>query len=448
MDASWLYMEKIRWSVLFGFLGFLLPALVMLISYPIILNQLGPEKFGVFILATSLSSALVLLDFGTSAAAVKFVAEDLGKKDIDNAAQVVSTSLVLYMVVGLLGASLIWFFASYARTVFSIDASLSTEVIIVFQWAAIQFAATFLITLFLAIFKAFRYFKYASIVTSTMAILTYGLASIALTFFDIGLSDVSMLFAVGTSIIFIGSAWSALVICRKNGLVLEVGSANISTVKRMLRFSAFFTINNLSQVLVSHLQRIVIGIVLGPAAVAIFATATVVVAKVNAVINAMFEVMMPVTSSLTAHFDHASMVWLRKFYWKAIGVSALVGVLGMGSLYFFSPFLIGFWLGSSETNESIVLLVQIFCLGFVLNSMTPVIFHMINGLGRPEINTVFFMFSPAVMYSLIYLFSFDGLKLIDFGIAQALAIFVSSLFYLLFAEIWMWRVWIPRMLVN
>ena len=45
-------------------------------SYPVLLRQLGDTEFGIYVLATSVVSAMAFLDFGFSAATVKFVAED------------------------------------------------------------------------------------------------------------------------------------------------------------------------------------------------------------------------------------------------------------------------------------------------------------------------------------------------------------------------------------
>jgi len=64
-------------NVIHGLLGFVIPTIVVVASYPVLVHRLGAAAFGVYLLALSLSGTVMLLDLGFCGATVKFVAADL-----------------------------------------------------------------------------------------------------------------------------------------------------------------------------------------------------------------------------------------------------------------------------------------------------------------------------------------------------------------------------------
>src|SRR5579864_4653319 len=90
-----------------GLLGFAVPSLVVFASYPVLIRHLGAAAFGIYLLAASLSGALMFLDLGFSAATLRFVAQDLAAGRPQAAADVVVTSLVFYGGMGLVGGGAI-----------------------------------------------------------------------------------------------------------------------------------------------------------------------------------------------------------------------------------------------------------------------------------------------------------------------------------------------------
>ena len=97
----------VRRNALQGLAGFALPAVIMLLSYPVLIRHLGAEAFGIYLLAASLGGTALLLDVGFSTATLKFVAEDLADERPQAAAEVIVTSIACYGVIGALGG-LVW----------------------------------------------------------------------------------------------------------------------------------------------------------------------------------------------------------------------------------------------------------------------------------------------------------------------------------------------------
>ena len=84
---------------IYGLLSVALPTAVLLAAYPVLIHGLGADVVGIYLLATNLSGAWLVFDFGVSAATLKFVAEDVAADNRRAAANIVVTSLVFYGVV-------------------------------------------------------------------------------------------------------------------------------------------------------------------------------------------------------------------------------------------------------------------------------------------------------------------------------------------------------------
>jgi O-antigen/teichoic acid export membrane protein len=106
---------SIRRNAWHGLMGFAVPSLIVFASYPVLIRHLGAAAFGVYLLAVSLSGAMMFLDMGFSAATLRFVAQDLAAGRPKAAADVVLTSLVFYGGMGIAGGAVIATLGRYGR---------------------------------------------------------------------------------------------------------------------------------------------------------------------------------------------------------------------------------------------------------------------------------------------------------------------------------------------
>ncbi len=155
-------------------MGFVIPTVVMLIAYPVLVYRLGTAQLGIYFLATSVSSTLAFMDFAISSAVLKFVAEDIAKRDQKAAAETIVTSLAFYGGLGIFGALLIWFLSPWLVPLFSIEPPLQTDAVQVFRLAAIQFPAFVLTMNLISLFKGMQRFDHSTLALSSLSVLTYG----------------------------------------------------------------------------------------------------------------------------------------------------------------------------------------------------------------------------------------------------------------------------------
>ena len=105
-------MRRALWNVSTTYVGYAVAILAGLVVTPILFEALGKEGYGVWAFIGSATIFLNLLDLGVSPSVVRFVAEARGRGDRDEASALASTALVVYAAVGVLtlaaGVLLAW----------------------------------------------------------------------------------------------------------------------------------------------------------------------------------------------------------------------------------------------------------------------------------------------------------------------------------------------------
>jgi len=86
--------------------GQVLPLVVALAVLPFVVKGLGPERFGVLSIVWAVLGSLTLFDLGLGRSTTKFVAECLGRGDIQKFPSLFWTSLWSQLLIGIVGALL------------------------------------------------------------------------------------------------------------------------------------------------------------------------------------------------------------------------------------------------------------------------------------------------------------------------------------------------------
>ena len=420
---------KVARNAMHGLIGFVAPAAVVFASYPILIRHLGPSAFGVYVLAVSMSGAMMFLDLGFSAATLRFVAQDLAAGRTKAAADVVVTSLLFYGGVGVVGGLAIGIFAPVWARLFKIDAALSADAVMVFRLAGVQFVAYLIAMVFVSIAKAAGRFDRAAIYVSLLSIATYG-AAMAAVLAGAGLAGAMTAVVIANFAALALIATSGLRLCRARGM--EIGHARPIAFRRMLGFGWALTASSVAGFFLYQIQRFLVGFVMGPAAVSIYQAASVVPSKLHAAVNAASEVMFPLAS---ASRDRAS---LRQVYLRMLGASALAALAGFAGLVILARPLVGWWLGETVA-ASVAPLIPVFALAYFFLALSPAPFHLVNGIGRPGLNTWFYAVNALLNVALIGAFALSGLTLAKFAWAFAAANIATSLGYQVTVEALIWK---------
>jgi len=425
-------MISIKENSFYGLLGFVIPTLIMLVAYPVLVRSLGSAAFGIYILATSMSGVLAFLDFGFSAATLKFVAEDLSKNDHKGAADVIFTSLLFYGGLGSVVAFGIWVLSPWLVKILSVSDLLRSDAILVFRIAAIQFAVSMLTSVFVSLFKGLQRFDQSSIMFSMLSVMTYGTSIIAVLLFDVGVVAVTTLSLMSNlMILFIASITGAR-LSENVGINLRTAKVSFFVFKRMFGFGSAMAVNALSGVFLYQVQRYLISALIGPAAVTIYHLATTIPVKAHTVISVATEIMFPLTSA------SSDIKRLRLIYLRMLFGSGVVAICILLPLALFSKPIIAIWLGD-ELAGNVAPLIPIFCLSYFFLALSPAPYHFINGTGRPWLNAISYGFNAMLNIGFIAIFAINGITLDEFAWAFAIANITNGLLYQCIVEVCIWK---------
>jgi O-antigen/teichoic acid export membrane protein len=129
---------------------------------------------------------------------------------------------------------------------------------------------------------------------------------------------------------------------------------------------------------------------------------------------------------------------LRHVYMRMLvgsGGIALICLLGFGLL---SREILSYWVGSELAYQSAGLL-PIFALGCFFLALSAAPYHVVNGIGRPGFNTLFYAINAIANVALIALFALNGITLSELAWSFALANIFTSLVYQTAVEVLVWR---------
>ncbi len=423
--------EMVRRNALQGLAGFALPAVIVLLSYPVLVRHLGAEAFGIYLLAASLGGAALLLDVGFSAATLKFVAEDLAAERPQAAAGVIVTSVACYGVLGVVGG-LVWAaLAPWSVALLKADPGLTADAIRAFRLGGLQLAAALPMTVFLAVAKGMQQFGRSTAILVLLSLATYG-GAVAAVVAGWGLVGAMTATVLANFAVLAFAARQGGRLCREHGIRLGSASPRWAAVRRMSGFGWTVTVNSLSGFLLYHVQKYLVGAAIGPAAVTIYQMAAAGPSKIHAAVNAATEVMFPLAS---ASRDRPE---LRRIYRRMLGASLVMAAAGFCPLALFARPALGLWLGGTLAGP-VAPLVPAFALGYLFLALSPAPFHLLNGLGRPGFNSAFYGLNALINITLIAVFAVGGITLEKFAWAFACANIVTSLIYQGTVELLVWR---------
>src|SRR5574342_773547 len=433
---------SLRRNTVFGTLGFVVPTLVVFLAYPVVLRHLGAGDMGVYILATTLSGSFAFLELGLTTISTKLVAEAAGRGDAAGAADAVATSTAFYLVLGACGLVAIWVLAPpLARWSRASDPAVAATV---FRIAAATLLASYLHDVALSVVKGLQRFDLASVQVTVLSLLVWGGALAVVLLPGGGVVRVAAATLAANLLVVALSGGAAAVLCRERGIHLARGRPRLATLRSMFQLGVFMSLNGLAGVLFNQLQSFVMARLLTPAAVAVYGTAVQVSSKVTALSSAAFEVMLPLSAELSeprAGGYRERVRTLRSVYLKALGLSFGLSVAASAALYAAAPRLMRWWLGSPIEGQ-VATVLRILCVGVAVNGATPVAFHLVNGIGRPQVNTAFTGMGVAMLYSTLLLLSAGGLTVERFALATSLAFLLNGLLYLGYCEVAVWRPWL------
>jgi O-antigen/teichoic acid export membrane protein len=367
--------SRILRNVTANWVSLVINILLSFLIAPVVVNQLGDTYYGIWTLLMQLTGYLWLFDFGVRESVVKYVAQYHAAGQKQELSTIVRTAVSLYSVVAVVAMTAVALLAFLLPYAFNIPPEAVTTARATAFLTGATIAQGFVFNVFVGVVMGLQQFyrlAWANIAFAVgRALLTYLLVTN-------GLGIVSLaLLQFGVSL-----AFNVLVyrLCVAELPYLSLGwmRPHRDDVVKLLNYGKFVLVANVGDKIVFATDSVVIGALMPISALTYFAIGGSLIEYFRSFINSMASVINPVTSSLEARNETATLSALFQTGAKAamvLGVPVCIGFMTLGERF------ITLWMGPEYGPQAGTVL-AVLAAGYLLGLPYSTISGVMYGLGQ------------------------------------------------------------------
>jgi O-antigen/teichoic acid export membrane protein len=394
-------------NTLLNIAGEAAPLLLGLISIPIVVRELGADRYGVLALSYLVVGYLSLFDLGLGRAATQQIGEAIGAGETGKIPSIFWTSTILIFAVGLCAAALVMIAAhSLAYKVLNIPLLLrpQSEAVLIILGGALPFVLSG--SCIYGTLTSFQRFDLINTVGALNGIYSL-LAPLAVLLFTRNL-----IWIVGFVVAGRLAAWCVnLTLCLRlvPGLAANVRLSR-SLIRPLLAFGGWITVTGITGPLMVYFDRFLIASLLSIGAVAYYSVPYAIVSKLPLLPGAMASVLFPALSA-TVRSDpkRAAILFERSSRYTLLALFP-----GALLLCLFSKEILTIFFGVTFTNHGSAAM-RWLVFGVFMNGLAYIPYGLIQAANRPDLTAKFHVAEAPFYFVALFLL------LRHFGVAGAAA---------------------------
>jgi O-antigen/teichoic acid export membrane protein len=370
--------QRLARNTLWSLLGQGAPLLAALVTIPVLVRNLGTERFGILTLIWMVIGYFSVFDLGLGRALTKLVAGKLGAGKMPEIPALVWTGLYLVSGLGALGTIVLLAAAPpLVKHVLKIPEALRDESITAFWILAFSIPFVVCSVALCGVLEANQRFKWVNAIRLPLGLATFAGPLLILPFSDSLVPITGLLFG-----------FRAAALCAYGWMCLRMMPAlrRRTPVARseavlLLGFGGWMTVSNLVGPMMMYMDRLVIGSLVSIAAVAYYVTPYELVTKVLILPAAIASVLFPAFSANLEDPDGGDS---NRMFWRAVKYTLLLLFPVLFATTLFSRQFLALWLGHSFSQQG-ALVLQLLSAGVFANGLAFVPYALIQSAGRPDI---------------------------------------------------------------
>jgi O-antigen/teichoic acid export membrane protein len=383
-----------------------LPLLLALALTPVLVHQMGIERWGLFTLALALVGVFGVFDLGVGAALTRALAARIGAGEREGAADLAGaaiTALALLSAVVALGAFA--FVPLLVERVLNTPAALQTEAVAAFRLLCLAAPLVVVNAALWGALAAHQRFREANLVTIPVAIFYYVGPALVLLVWQSLVGVILALLACR-----LANTASYLWLARRDLPGLGVRWPRWTVLAPLLRMGGWMSASGILTQALLYADRFLIGAFLTLSAVAFYATPLDLVMRMWILPVAVAQALLPAMASAYATHAVATAGLLRRgaLLTLAAVLPACLVLVAAG------PWLLKLWLGA-EFAEGGGRVLQILAVGIFFSCAAFAPGALLDAIGRPDVNAKWQLLQALVFLPL------SVLLLMRFGIEGAAA---------------------------
>jgi O-antigen/teichoic acid export membrane protein len=361
-----------------NFLGGVLPALVLLVTIPIMVSGLGLTNYGLLTLVGAITGYFSIIDINLTAGSVKYIAEYRALGDTRRESQTIILGLGFYLALGVIGAGALLLFAvQLATRVFNIPPSLQIVAVSAIRLAALGFLISQVQQYLNSLPQAIQRYDVTAKLESIFGILV-PVVSAATLQFGAGLLEMIEIRIAGSAL----HAAALGLICRRLFPDLRIAFPTREIMVRMMSFSAFGYLSKLAYLTYSYADKLIIGSRIGVAALTYFVIPSTLASRLTGLVFRLCSVMFPHASALAAA---GRMSELERHYLMGSRYMFFINGAIAISLAGLAHPILSHWLNPDFARTGTIVM-QIVAATLWVDSLTNLPSLVTDGLGYPHVN--------------------------------------------------------------
>lgn len=377
-------------------LGQNLPLVVAFFVIPILIKNLGNERFGLLTIVWMLIGYCSLFDFGLGRALTKIVAERLGKNELQDMEQLIWTSVSLMFIIGILVATILAVCNSYIAIHFlHIPPDLGDEAIQSIYIMALTIPVVITTAGFIGVLQAYQRFDILNSIRVPLGALSY-IGPCAGFLFSKSLVVVVAITAAVRLLNWLLHVWY----CYK--VVPNFGKITIkpTLLFPLLKIGGWMTVSNIISPLMLYFDRIILSGMVPVGTLAFYSTPYEMITKFLQIPLAIVNVLFPVFSIANSADNKQAQL----LFWNSLKAIYILSFPILFTVVAFSYEAVSLWINLEFAQNSFRVL-QILAIGVFINGLAFIPATLLQGVGRPDLNAKLHMLEfPAylmILYALV-----------------------------------------------
>ncbi len=356
-----------------GLASWLLPLIVVFLLTPRLLHLLGPERFGILMIVLVIPAIATQLDFGLALSAVRHLAADLGRGQIDGRGTLFSYT-VTFSAIALLFGTIVTGTSGWLADALGFSAPLGVEAAQELIRTGAAWGAVSLVTVVPALVaRAAQSFAWLT-ATQTLATVVLWIGALLLVRAGHPLRDIVVL---GMLVSVLSAALATLAVHRMVRWDSPL-SFKLSIPARDIRFAGGMFAAQIASTIAYQADRILISSFGSPAVAGAYALCANLANKPLAAVVAITSFAFPHASGLHLDGAHDELGALLHALDRAVAV--VVIPLLLPALWLAQPFLT-LWLGSYGTSE-LAFAFRVLLIAFAIPAFAVPVGHVLAASGR------------------------------------------------------------------
>ena len=387
---------------------------------PYLLNGLGNDDYGIWVLIGAFVSFIALLDLGFGTSFVKHVAEFDARGDREGVSGVMTTGLVFYAVVALVILAITFPATHYILEFLNVSDEVWEKTRFVLQVGIIaSLCANFLMP-FQSIINGLQRMSISNGITVFMSI-CYFVGCIIAIEFNFGIQGVAVAQLITQIIGIAVSVFFAYRLCSNLRINLRSAKRHFFT---LFRYGLNLLISNIAMAINLQFDKLLINRFINVTHVAIYDIAARVPISARTLTMVLLSALTPATSELEVRQGRDELYELFSKSAKYVSVMALPLFVG---LFITSQPIIEAWIGKGY--DASVFMMRVLCVGYFINILSSAVTPLVQGMGMPHYQrnaeTLSVILNIILSVILVIRYGFYGAAM-----GTAVAMSISSVYYL------------------